>query len=59
MVEMSDTKTPEQPKEPRRPWEPPAAKALGSVSEVLQQGGGKTSIASGDPGEPRKVSQHG
>jgi hypothetical protein len=59
MVEMSDTKKPEQQNEPRRPWEPPTVKALGSISEVLQQGGGKPSASAGDPGEPRKVTQHG
>jgi hypothetical protein len=40
----------------RRPWEPPALKTVGTIGEVLQQGGGKLSIVAGDPGEGRKQS---
>jgi hypothetical protein len=36
----------------RRPWEPPALKAIGSVSELVQSGQGKTTAIVGDPGDP-------
>lgn len=39
----------------RQPWERPEARLVGRVSEVLGGGGGKVSILTGDPGEPRKV----
>jgi hypothetical protein len=45
-------------KQPRQPWQPPTLKAVGSIAEVLQQGGGKPSMSPGDPGEPRKVGSH-
>jgi len=35
----------------RRPWEPPALKAVGKVGEVLRSGGGKLVVSSSDPGE--------
>jgi len=38
----------------RRPWEPPALKTVGTIGEVLQGGGGKTSVSPADPGEARK-----
>ena len=38
----------------RRPWEPPAVKTVGTISEVLRTGGGKVSPAPNDPGEIRK-----
>jgi hypothetical protein len=40
----------------RRPWNPPAVKAVGTVGEILLGGGGKTSIMPADPGETRKPS---
>jgi hypothetical protein len=40
---------------PRRPWEPPAGKKVGTVGELLQGGMGKLSPAPKDPGEDRKV----
>lgn len=43
----------------RRPWEPPTLKTVGTIGEVLRQGGGKVSILTGDPGEPRKVGPTG
>jgi hypothetical protein len=36
----------------RRPWEPPALKAIGSVSQLVQSGVGKTTAIVGDPGDP-------
>jgi hypothetical protein len=39
---------------PRRKWEPPLLKTVGTIAEVVQEGGGKLSIAGGDPGESRK-----
>lgn len=38
----------------RRPWEPPAVKTVGTISEVLRTGGGKVSPSPADPGEIRK-----
>jgi hypothetical protein len=35
----------------RRQWVSPAMKLVGTLAEVLQSGGGKTSITAGDPGE--------
>lgn len=35
-------------------WEPMELTYVGHVGEVLQLGGGKLSMACGDPGEPRK-----
>jgi hypothetical protein len=43
----------------RRPWEPPTVKSVGTIGEIVRQGGGKVSILSGDPGEPRKVPSTG
>lgn len=40
--------------QPRRPWSPPALKAVGTVGDVLRGGGGKNSPAPADPGEVRK-----
>lgn len=42
-----------------RQWEPMRVTYLGNVAEVVQQGGGKISITTGDPGEPRKVPSTG
>ena len=39
----------------RRRWEPPVVKAAGTVGDVLRNGGGKVTVLTGDPGEPRKV----
>jgi hypothetical protein len=36
----------------RRQWVSPAVKLVGTLAEVLKQGGAKLSQASGDPGEP-------
>lgn len=38
----------------RRPWEPPTVKALKTVGELLQGGGGKLSTTGGDAGEPTR-----
>jgi hypothetical protein len=43
----------------RRPWQPPAVKTVGTISQVLQGGGGKLSTTGGDPGENRKQSGGG
>lgn len=40
--------------EPRRDWEPMRLTHVGHVAQIVQQGGGKLSMAGGDPGEPRK-----
>lgn len=36
----------------RRPWEPPALKAIGSISQLVQAGAGKISALLGDSGDP-------
>jgi hypothetical protein len=36
----------------RRQWVSPAVKVVGTLAEVLKQGGTKLSQMSGDPGEP-------
>jgi hypothetical protein len=36
----------------RRPWVSPAVRLVGTIAEVLKSGGGKLSLAAGDPGEP-------
>ena len=38
----------------RRPWQVPAVKAVGTIGEILQGGGGKASVTPADPGETRK-----
>jgi hypothetical protein len=53
------TRETEQVSPIRQPWEPMALSYLGSVGEILQQGGGKTSTSPGDPGEPLKNTHHG
>ena len=37
------------------PWESMRVTYLGNVAEIVRQGGGKITIITGDPGEPRKV----
>jgi hypothetical protein len=44
------TTTPES----RRRWEKPTVRQVGAVSDVLKGGGGKLSVAGGDPGDGRK-----
>jgi hypothetical protein len=39
----------------KQPWEPIKLTYVGNVAGVVQQGGGKVSTTTGDPGEPRKV----
>jgi hypothetical protein len=51
---MNTFKTPASEIPDRRPWEPPTVKAVGTVGEVLKQGGGKITKTGGDPGEARK-----
>jgi hypothetical protein len=36
----------------RRPWEPPALKSVGTISQLVRTGGGKVSAVSGDSGDP-------
>jgi hypothetical protein len=44
----------------RRQWVSPAVKLVGTIAEVLKGGGGKLSLAAGDPGEAiRKPPSHG
>jgi hypothetical protein len=35
----------------RRPWEPPAVKPVGMISDMVQAGGGKISVVVADPGD--------
>jgi hypothetical protein len=43
----------------RQPWESMRLRYAGDVVEVVQQGGGKLSNATADPGEPRKTPSSG
>jgi hypothetical protein len=38
----------------RRSWKPPTINTVGTLGEVLQGGGGKSSVMPADPGETRK-----
>ena len=38
----------------KKAWEPPTLSYVGDVEEVVQGGGGKLSVTSGDPGETKK-----
>ena len=40
------------PTQRRRPWEPPTLKAIGTISQLVQSGGGKSSQAPHDSGDP-------
>lgn len=43
----------------KRPWRKMELSYLGDAAQLIQQGGGKLSIAGGDPGEGRKQSGGG
>ena len=47
-----DTKSSTVP--PRRPWERPSLREVGTVGEVLEGGEGKASILLADSGDSRK-----
>jgi hypothetical protein len=36
-------------------WERIEIRKVGHVAEILRQGGGKVTVTTGDPGEPKKV----
>ena len=38
----------------RQPWNSPNLRMVGTIGEVLGEGGGKLSLEGGDPGESRK-----
>ena len=44
-----------EPNPDRRQWTKPELTAVGTVGQVLKQGGGKPSVLNADPGEPRKT----
>lgn len=46
-------------KEKKLSWKPMRIDLIGSVSQVVLQGGGKLTADVGDPGEPRKVPSTG
>jgi hypothetical protein len=43
----------------RRPWQPMSVTYIGHVGTILRQGGGKNTLSTADPGEPRKVRVQG
>jgi hypothetical protein len=43
----------------KRPWRKMELCYLGNAAQLIQQGGGKLSVAGGDPGESRKQSSSG
>jgi len=47
---MDTFSKPDQPRG-RRTWERPTVKTVGTISEVVQAGGGKISRVSADPGD--------
>ena len=51
---MIQDPTNERRTETKKQWDTPALKTIGHVTEVVQGGGGKLSLAGGDPGEGRK-----
>ena len=38
----------------KRSWEPIRLSYVGHISEIIKQGGGKLTVAGGDPGEGKK-----
>ena len=52
-MKPSDKKKPAATPE-RRPWEQPAARPVGTVSQILEGGGGKASILAADSGDTHK-----
>lgn len=53
---MNTTNNPSLATQARRPWVPPTVKTVGTISAVLQAGGGKVSQSGGDGGDSRKES---
>lgn len=45
-----------EPARARREWRTPRLSLEGTIDDLVQQGGGKLSVAGGDPGEGRKQS---
>jgi hypothetical protein len=45
---------PASPKAKKRPWKSLKLTFLGDAAQLIQQGGGKLSLAGGDTGESRK-----
>lgn len=43
----------------RRPWQSPELKVVGTVSEILQGGGGKLSVVANDSGDINKTKGQG
>lgn len=52
-MSTSDKQTP-PPAPKRRPWEKPALRAVGTVTQVLEGGGGKASVLASDSGDVHK-----
>ena len=52
---MSTTETTNVRPADRQAWQSPTLKSVGTISELLQTGGGKPSVSTADPGEPRKT----
>jgi hypothetical protein len=48
------TKQTPSPSADRRPWEPPVLRAVGTVAQVLEGGGGKASVLASDSGDVHK-----
>ena len=40
------------PTQRRRPWDPPTLKPIGTISQLVQSGGGKSSVSPHDSGDP-------
>jgi hypothetical protein len=56
---MQTTPQSENQQTPGRTWVAPTLNARGTVQDVVRGGGGKLSIAGGDPGEHKKQKPDG
>jgi hypothetical protein len=45
-------------RQPKAPWQPMRLTYLGDIAKLVQGGGGKLSLAGGDPGDYRKPPGH-
>jgi len=52
---MQNVREGRQTSQVKRAWARPEVRLVGTVSEVMQTGMGKTTIVTGDPGENLKV----
>lgn len=56
---MKASNEPAGARKPRRAWEQPTMRQVGTVPEVLEGGSGKQSVSSADSGDSRKPQGQG